>query len=861
MQDRKKSKKESTREPSVLRRQAKNLKTIKNKLKQAEETTQRCKELHNLLLETIPHGIQECDTYGTITYFNASFCRITGYDKDELVGKDIWDFFDSEAERQGLESYFLTIIKEKPLPTPYTLKMQTKDGRPVILQVDWNYKYDVQGKLAGFVSVITDITKRRQTEENLLKEIIFSQALINSLPGFFYLIDPDGGFVRWNRNLEEFYGYSAEEFTRLKVLDHVADKDKERAMIRMQEVLTKGQSSAEVEVISREGKTVPFLFTGVRIDIDNKPYLIGIGIDISKRKETERHLHIQYSINKIMAESADVNETLLKILQVICEYNGWGIGEIWSIDRETDTLRLNTIWHKPSWDVEEFEVISKNTTFQYGKGLPGRVWESGKPAWISDVITDPNFLRESIASKTGLHAAFAFPVKTSLGITCVITFFSHDIRTVDSDLLQMFDAIGDQIGGFIERRQLEEALKIREHHQAILSKLGQRALADMDLSILMDKSVKIAAKTLGVEYCKILEILPDRNSLILRAGVGWKEGLVGYTTVDAGTDSQAGYTLLSDEPVIVKNLRTETRFSGPPLLHDHGIISGISVIIGDINRPYGVLGAHTGKQRTFTQDDVNFLQNIANILATAIDRKQAENEIRKMQKLESIGVLAGGIAHDFNNLLTVILGNISLLKIYISKEHKMYDRLTDAENACMKAKELSYRLLTFSKGGEPLKEETLISNILKRTVTLTLGYSPASYELIIPDNLYPVKIDEGQIEQVLRNIVNNAREAMPDGGTIRVYAENISVSKENRLPLKEGNYVKISIEDRGCGISEENLPKIFDPYFTTKDIGAEKGQGLGLSICYSIIKTHGGLISVESRTGLGTTVHIYLPAF
>lgn len=693
MQDRKKSKKESTREPAVLRRQEKNLKTLKDKLKQSEETFKKCKELHNLLLETIPHGIQECDASGTITYCNTSFCLIVGYDMDEVAGKKIWDFFDSESEQRGLEAYFLKIAREKPPPTHYISKIRTKDGRPVIIQVDWNYKYDADGKLAGFVSVITDITKRRQTEENLLKEITLSQALINSLPGFFYLIDFNGRLIRWNRNLEEFYGYSAEELTRLNVMNLVADKDKELAMIRMQEVLTKGQSSAEVEVISKEGKTIPFLFTGVCIDIDDKPYLAGVGIDISRLKE------------------------------------------------------------------------------------------------------------------------------------------------------------------------VEETLEVRAYQQAVLSKLGQRALADMDLPMLMDKSVNITVKTLGVEYCKILELLPDGNSLILRAGVGWKEGLIGHATIGAGTDSQAGYTLLSDEPVIVKDLRTETRFSGPPLLHNHGIISGMSVIIGDINRPYGILGAHTGKQRTFTQDDVNFLQNIANILAAAIDRKQAENEIRKMQKLESIGVLAGGIAHDFNNLLTVILGNISLLKMHISKEHKIYDRLTDAENACIKAKELSYRLLTFSKGGEPLKGETLISNILKRTVTLTLGYSSASYEFIIPDDLCPVKIDEGQIEQVLRNIVTNAREAIPDGGTIRVYAENISVSKENRLPLKEGNYVRISIEDSGCGISEENLPKLFDPYFTTKDVGSEKGQGLGLSICYSIIKAHGGLLSVESRTGLGTTVHIYLSAF
>jgi GAF domain-containing protein len=176
---------------------------------------------------------------------------------------------------------------------------------------------------------------------------------------------------------------------------------------------------------------------------------------------------------------------------------------------------------------------------------------------------------------------------------------------------------------------VETELKARASQQLVVAGLGQRALAGTDLLTLMDEAVSLVAQILGVEYCKILELLPDGNALLLRAGVGWKEGYVGHATVGAGTESQAGYPLLSDEPVIVEDLITETRFSGPPLLHDHGVVSGISTIIYGKNQPFGVLGAHTTRRQMFTKDDVHFLQAVANVIAEANERKQAEEVLKE----------------------------------------------------------------------------------------------------------------------------------------------------------------------------------------------------------------------------------------
>ncbi|MFN3466343.1 MAG: HD domain-containing phosphohydrolase, partial [Candidatus Brocadiales bacterium] len=184
------------------------------------------------------------------------------------------------------------------------------------------------------------------------------------------------------------------------------------------------------------------------------------------------------------------------------------------------------------------------------------------------------------------------------------------------------------------RGRLEE-LGARAHQQAVVAELSQRALAETELSALMDEVVTRTAQTLRVEYCKILELLPDKAVLLLRAGVGWKEGYVGHATVGTETNSQAGYTLLYNRPVVVEDLRTETRFSGPPLLSDHGVVSGMSVIIHGKERPFGVLGAHTTSRRTFTQDDIHFIQAVADVLAMAIERKRIELNLQSsLEKLQ-----------------------------------------------------------------------------------------------------------------------------------------------------------------------------------------------------------------------------------
>jgi len=239
------------------------------------------------------------------------------------------------------------------------------------------------------------------------------------------------------------------------------------------------------------------------------------------------------------------------------------------------------------------------------------------------------------------------------------------------------------------------------------------------------------------------------------------------------------------------------------------------------------------------------------------EQKKREEELLKIKKLESVGVLAGGIAHDFNNILTAILGNISLADLYIEKEHKAHRLLKEAEKASIRAKDLTQQLLTFSKGGDPVKETASIKEVIIDSADFVLHGGNVSCRYAIGDDLWLVDIDKGQISQVIQNIVINARHAMPEGGSITISCENIpDIAKESALSLPHGRYIKITIADTGTGIPEKYLDKIFDPYFTTK----QEGSGLGLAITHSIIAKHEGHIAVRSKSGEGTTFTIYLPA-
>jgi PAS domain S-box-containing protein len=390
---------------------------------------------------------------------------------------------------------------------------------------------------------------------------------------------------------------------------------------------------------------------------------------------------------------------------------------------------------------------------------------------------------------------------------------SHDsleerVRQRTADLNHLNEPLEQDI---LQRKQTEEALRESEEKYRLVFEKAPLGIMHYDqASTIIDCNEKFAEiigapKEQFIGFNMMRQLTNDKMREAVAASL---KGEVGYYEGD----------YLS---VTAENL-TPVRTIFQPIFSSEGVLSGGVTIFEDIS-----------------------------------ERKQAELEQLQFSKLESLGTLAGGIAHDFNNILTAILGNIDLAGLDEEMGPQVRQRLTEAEKACLQAQSLSRQLLTFAKGGAPIKELVSVEKLITESGSFACSGSQVRCEFTFnPSKLWKVEADPGQIGQVFQNLIINAIQAMPVGGTIWAQGENLVLGAGSDLPLGAGRYIKISIKDQGVGIPADYLPKIFDPYFTTKQMGS----GLGLATSYSIIKNHHGHISVESVLEIGTTFNIYLPA-
>jgi len=251
------------------------------------------------------------------------------------------------------------------------------------------------------------------------------------------------------------------------------------------------------------------------------------------------------------------------------------------------------------------------------------------------------------------------------------------------------------------------------------------------------------------------------------------------------------------------------------------------------------------------------------VLEDVTEQKLAAQELVNLKKLESLATFAGGVARDFDTLISSILRDIFLAKLSMPEEDEVLEKaLTAAEKASLLAKELSFKLVTYAKGGYPLRKTESLIPVLQEAVQSMPAGSNIECRAFISDDLWPAKIDRGQIKQVVESLMMNAVEAMPEGGVMELRAGNAVIRENNPADIKAGKYIKVSLKDTGGGIAKEHIGRIFDPYFTTKSESGKKGlgAGLGLSVCRSILRNHDGYISVESEQGSGSTFHVFIPA-
>jgi len=416
-------------------------------------------------------------------------------------------------------------------------------------------------------------------------------------------------------------------------------------------------------------------------------------------------------------------------------------------------------------------------------------------------------------------------------------------------LVQDFNKMVAQLASTtVSKQSLEQSEeKLRKANTGLLREVRERARAEEALAAEKDR-LMVTLRSIGDGV-----ITADKDGSILLLNKAAEE-LTGWTQEEA-----RGRNL----PEVLRLIDEESReqcadLVGTIIEPDQSLSDGIG---------QKILITRQGAERFIAESGSPLWDGKGEVLGVVIvfhdtgEKRKTEEELLNVRKLESIAVLAGGIAHDFNNLLAVVLGNISLAQLFMDKKEKLSSQLKEAETACLRGKELTYQLLSFAKGGEPVKKVMSLVKLIRESVKFTLSGSSVKSVFSLAEDLSRVEVDEGQMRQVIHNLIINAREAMPRGGTLKISASNVTLGHGNGVPLREGKYVFISVEDEGIGIEESHLEKVFDPYFTTKEMGSQKGTGLGLTICYSIIKTHRGFMTVKSAGGKGTTINIYLPAY
>ena len=393
-----------------------------------------------------------------------------------------------------------------------------------------------------------------------------------------------------------------------------------------------------------------------------------------------------------------------------------------------------------------------------------------------------------------------------------------------------------------ERKLSERELEQRAEQQAAVATLGREALAEADVGQLMEQATAAVAKVLGVEFAKVLELSSNGNELVLRAAAGLPSESVDVSTVPAGTNTQAGYTLATKEPVIVEDLESETRFDGAMSLHGKAAVSGISVVIDGSHGAFGVIAAHSTQSRRFTVDEAHFMLSIANVLAAAIGRQhtdQLEIRLNQAQRLESVGQLAGGIAHDFNNLLSIIINYASFAIQELDDHEQAREDVREVEKAAKRAAELTRQLLTFSRRELVAPEVVDVNQLVTDTESLlrnTIG-EQIQFRMSLSPDLWRVKTWPAQFEQVLINLIMNARDAMADGGELELRTDNVELDMPvvNRgFEIPPGRYTRLTVSDTGAGMAPKVVARAFEPFYTTKPQG--KGTGLGLATVYGTIR-------------------------
>jgi PAS domain S-box-containing protein len=401
------------------------------------------------------------------------------------------------------------------------------------------------------------------------------------------------------------------------------------------------------------------------------------------------------------------------------------------------------------------------------------------------------------------------------------------------------------------RKRKEEVLLARSRQQGLVAELGRRALTGIPLVQLMNEAVHTLVSDLGVEYGNLLELLPDGRA-VFRAGVGWREDLVGGTTLELAAGTPAGRVVLDQVPIHIEDLRTDDRFRALSVAREHGVVSSLTVPIYGPARPLGVLAVHSARHRLFPEADVHFVQAVANVVATAMERQRDEERLRERQmgraeQMAAIGQVAAGVAHEIRNPLTSIKGLVQVNLREADARGLPAEDLRVIEHEVRRMERTLQTFLDFARPPRPDRRRLDLTAIVDRVTALVGGRAKkqgVALRFHGPAGATRVDGDQDQLQQLLLNLVLNALDAMPDGGTVEIELR----------PPRDGQ-AEMLVRDSGPGVAPDILPKVFETFVSSK----ETGIGIGLAVSRRIAEDHGGSLSAYNLPAGGACFALRLP--
>jgi len=495
----------------------------------------------------------------------------------------------------------------------------------------------------------------QELNRELNRRVAELQAVINVLPvGVTVSYDPQGDHVVMNPAGKQIMNPqnvpSAEDGTTpaprpFKVLRDGQEIPRENRPLRHAMGNKVFVHDAELDISYEDGTLLNLLAYAAPLFDEHGEVRGGVSafIDITNRKTLEKRLALQYEVVRALAESNEISEASLKVLQVIGENMGWEFGVFWIFDPNANHLYVENIWQKPGTSAKPLADASRELFPSPGKEtLPGSVYFSNEPLWLIDYAERPSFPRREAALASGFNSTVSVPLRRGEGeVLGVMEFFSAHIQPPSDDLIDMYNAFASQIGEFMGRKFAESLVTTRMNQQAVITSLSRRALLNNDIQELLHEACAQISRSLSVEFCSILELMPEEQQMLFRAGIGWEENVL-RSRLDIEPGSPSLYVLSEHQPIRIVDLSKEHRFQPASLLLEHKITSGMSAVISGHSRSFGLLEVYSIKRRLFTQDDLHFLQGVAHVLAAAIQHQEVRSALRLSRN--QLSVILGGIS-------------------------------------------------------------------------------------------------------------------------------------------------------------------------------------------------------------------------